>query len=76
VTVNRVWQSWFGRGLVKTSEDFGSQGEKPLHPEVLDYLALRLIHSGWDLKALLREIVTAAEVYRQRSIASPGGHGR
>jgi len=68
VTVNRVWQSLFGRGLVKTSEDFGSQGEKPLYPELLDYLSLRLIHSGWDMKALLREIVSSA-VYQQRSIA-------
>jgi hypothetical protein len=69
VTVNRIWQSWFGRGLVKTSEDFGSQGEKPLHPELLDYLALRLIHSGWDVKALLREIA-GSRVYRQRSLAA------
>ena len=69
VTVNRIWQSWFGRGLVKTSEDFGSQGEKPLYPELLDYLALRLIHSGWDLKALLREIA-GSQVYRQRSLAA------
>lgn len=68
VTVNRVWQSLFGRGLVKTSEDFGSQGEKPLYPELLDYLSLRLIESGWDLKALIKEIVSS-EVYQQRSIA-------
>ncbi|SKA76809.1 Planctomycete cytochrome C [Prosthecobacter debontii] len=70
VIVNRLWHSLFGRGLVKTSEDFGSQGEKPLYPELLDYLALRLIESGWDVKALLREIVSS-EVYRQRSIADP-----
>jgi hypothetical protein len=69
VTVNRLWQSWFGRGLVKTSEDFGSQGEKPLYPELLDYLALRLINSGWDVKALLREIA-GSRVYRQRSLAA------
>ncbi len=68
VTVNRLWQSLFGRGLVKTSEDFGSQGEKPLYPELLDYLALRLIESGWDMKALITEIVSS-DVYRQRSIA-------
>lgn len=68
VIVNRLWHSLFGRGLVKTSEDFGSQGEKPLYPELLDYLALRLIETGWDVKALLREIVSS-EVYRQRSIA-------
>ena len=70
VMVNRLWHSLFGRGLVKTSEDFGSQGEKPLYPELLDYLALRLIESGWDVKTLLREIVSS-EVYRQRSIADP-----
>lgn len=70
VTVNRLWQSIFGRGLVKTVEDFGSQGERPLYPELLDYLALRLIHSGWDMKALIREIVTS-DVYLQRSLAAP-----
>lgn len=68
VTVNRIWQSLFGRGLVKTSEDFGSQGEKPLYPELLDYLALRLIESGWDVKGLIREIVSS-DVYQQRSVA-------
>lgn len=68
VTVNRIWQSLFGRGLVKTSEDFGSQGERPLYPELLDYLALRLMESGWDIKALITEIVTS-DVYLQRSIA-------
>jgi len=68
VTVNRIWQSLFGRGLVKTSEDFGSQGEKPLYPEVLDWLALRFIQSGWDTKALLKTIVMSG-VYRQRSLA-------
>ena len=68
VTVNRLWQSLFGRGLVKTAEDFGSQGEKPLYPELLDHLASRLIHGGFDLKAMIKEIVTS-KVYRQRSIA-------
>ena len=68
VTVNRIWQSLFGRGLVKTSEDFGSQGEKPLYPEVLDWLALRFIQSGWDVKALMKTIVMSG-VYRQRSLA-------
>lgn len=70
VTMNRLWQSLFGRGLVKTAEDFGSQGEKPLYPELLDHLASRFIHGGWDLKAMMREIVTS-KVYRQRSIADP-----
>ena len=68
VTVNRIWQSIFGRGLVKTSEDFGSQGEKPLYPEVLDWLSLRFIQSGWDTKALMKTIVMSG-VYRQRSLA-------
>ncbi len=68
VTVNRLWQSLFGRGLVKTAEDFGSQGERPLYPELLDHLALKFIQSGWDVKALIQEIVTS-QVYRQQSIA-------
>ncbi|KAF0180141.1 MAG: hypothetical protein FD161_919 [Limisphaerales bacterium] len=68
VTVNRIWQSLFGRGLVKTSEDFGSQGEKPLYPEMLDWLSLRFIQSGWDTKALMKTIVMSG-VYRQRSLA-------
>jgi hypothetical protein len=68
VTVNRIWQSLFGRGLVKTSEDFGSQGEKPLYPELLDWLSLRFIQSGWDTKALMKTIVVSG-VYRQRSLA-------
>lgn len=68
VTVNRLWNSLFGRGLVKTTEDFGSQGERPLYPELLDYLSLRFIQSGWNLKTLLREMVMS-RVYRQQSIA-------
>jgi hypothetical protein len=68
VTVNRVWQSLFGRGLVKTSEDFGSQGARPLYPEVLDWLALHFIDSGWDMKDLVKTIVMS-ETYRQRSLA-------
>lgn len=68
VTVNRLWQSLFGRGLVKTTEDFGSQGERPLYPELLDYLAMKFLQSGWDVKALVKEIVTS-QVYRQNSFA-------
>ena len=68
VVVNRFWQSIFGRGLVRTAEDFGSQGARPLYPEVLDWLALRFIQSGWDTKALMKTIVMSA-TYRQRSIA-------
>ncbi len=68
VTVNRIWQSLFGRGLVKTSEDFGSQGERPLYPELLDHLALKFIQSGWSVKSLVQEIVMS-QTYRQQSIA-------
>ena len=68
VTVNRLWQTIWGRGLVKTTEDFGSQGAKPLYPEVLDALAARFIASGWDMKALVKSIVMS-RTYRQRSIA-------
>ena len=68
VTVNRLWQSLFGRGLVKTAEDFGSQGERPLYPELLDHLALKFIQSGWNVKTLIQEIVMS-RVYRQQSIA-------
>jgi hypothetical protein len=70
VTVNRFWQSLFGRGLVKTSEDFGLQGERPLHPELLDWLATEFIRNGWDVKALLRTIVLS-HTYRQGSAAPP-----
>ena len=68
VLVNRFWQSIFGRGLVRTSEDFGSQGARPRYPEVLDWLARHFIESGWDTKALLKTIVLS-QTYRQRSIA-------
>lgn len=68
VTVNRLWNSLFGRGLVRTTEDFGSQGERPLYPELLDLLSWRFIQGGWDFKALVRDIVSS-RVYRQRSIA-------
>jgi hypothetical protein len=68
VTVNRIWQGIFGRGLVKTSEDFGSQGEKPLYPELLDWLALHFMESGWDVKDLIKTMVMS-QTYRQRSIA-------
>ena len=69
VTVNRAWQLFFGNGLVKTTEDFGVQGEKPTHPELLDWLATEFIRTGWDVKALQRLIVTSA-TYRQSSKAS------
>ena len=66
VTVNRFWQKYFGTGLVKTSEDFGVQGEKPSHPELLDWLATEFVRSGWNVAAMQRLIVTSA-TYRQSS---------
>jgi hypothetical protein len=70
VTVNRYWQMLFGTGLVKTVEDFGSQGEWPMHPELLDWLATEFVRTGWDVKAILRTIVTSA-TYRQSSKVKP-----
>lgn len=70
VVVNRFWQELFGVGLVKTSEDFGFQGEYPTHPEVLDTLARDFMDHGWSVKRLLKEIVLSA-TYRQSSVASP-----
>ncbi|HTB13448.1 MAG TPA: DUF1553 domain-containing protein [Bryobacteraceae bacterium] len=70
VTVNRFWQMYFGTGIVKTVEDFGSQGEWPSNPEMLDWLATEFVRSGWDVKALEKLIVTSA-TYRQSSEARP-----
>ena len=69
VTVNRYWQMLFGRGLVKTTEDFGSQGQLPSHPEVLDWLAADLIENRWNVQALLKTIVLS-HTYRQSSAVS------
>jgi hypothetical protein len=70
VTVNRYWQTFFGTGLVKTVEDFGSQGEKPSHPQLLDWLAVEFVESGWDVKQMHRLIVSSA-AYRQSSRVTP-----
>ncbi|QDU95282.1 DUF1553 domain-containing protein [Lignipirellula cremea] len=69
VAVNRAWQLFFGAGLVQTTEDFGTQGERPSHPELLDWLSVEFVESGWDLKRLHRLIVMSA-VYRQSSHGS------
>jgi hypothetical protein len=71
VTVNRYWQQYFGTGIVKTSDDFGSRGQWPTHPELLDWLASEFVRSGWDIKALQRLIVTSA-TYRQSSQVAAG----
>jgi hypothetical protein len=70
VTVNRWWQMYFGAGLVRTVEDFGAQGERPAHPELLDWLATELLRTGWDVKRLQKTIVTSA-AYRQSSRVPP-----
>ncbi len=70
VAVNRFWQMYFGAGLVRTTEDFGLQGEWPSHPELLDWLATQFVRSGWDVKAMQKLIVTSA-TYWQSSAGTP-----
>ncbi|HTN75767.1 MAG TPA: DUF1553 domain-containing protein, partial [Pirellulaceae bacterium] len=70
VTVNRVWQQYFGRGIVKTTEDFGTQGEWPTHPELLDWLSMEFQNTKWDVKAL-HKLIVMSHTYRQSSKVSP-----
>ena len=70
VLVNRLWEKLFGTGIVLTSEDFGTQGDPPSHPELLDYLAVELVASHWDIKHMIRLMVMTA-AYRQSSRVTP-----
>ena len=70
VIANRFWESIFGTGIVRTSEEFGAQGEPPSHPELLDWLATELVHEKWDVKKFLKLLVTSA-TYRQSSKVTP-----
>ena len=75
VTMNRYWEQFFGRGIVETSEDFGSQGDPPTHPELLDWLATEFIRRGWSMKAMQKFIVMSA-TYRQSSRVTPEAYQR
>lgn len=70
VFVNQVWQEFFGKGIVKTSGDFGMQGELPTHPQLLDWLAVDFRDHGWDIKRLVKQMVTSA-TYRQSAVVAP-----
>jgi cytochrome c553 len=71
VMVNRIWQHHFGVGLVKTPSDFGTRGEKPSHPDLLDYLARRFIDGGWSIKAMHR-LIMSSDAYQRSSTHQPG----
>ena len=75
VFANRLWMRFFGRGIARSLDDFGKQGVAPTHPELLDWLARRFISSGWDVRALVREMVTSA-TYRQSSACDPATQNR
>lgn len=75
VTVNRLWQQFFGIGLVDTPEDFGLQGNPPSHPELLDWLAVDFIESGWNLQQVIRTIVLS-KTYQQSSVITPEAYAR
>jgi hypothetical protein len=70
VIVNRIWQEYFGHGLVETAEDFGTQGDRPTHPKLLDWLAVEFMESGWDVKHIQR-LIAGSATYRQSSVISP-----
>jgi hypothetical protein len=69
VIVNRIWQEYFGRGLVESAEDFGTQGDRPTHPKLLDWLAVEFIEHGWDVKHIQR-LIAGSATYRQSSVIS------
>ena len=64
--MNRIWQYHFGRGIVRSSSDFGYQGDKPTHPELLDWLAIKFMESDWDIKAM-HKLIMSSHAYRRSS---------